>query len=187
MMAYLRVIHSPEDSMALERIVNVPNRRLGKQRIDMLIRDAQAKKGSLWASLNALASGKLQFPQNDAVAVASIRALIQVIEGLGNEHRSGQKKTVADLVHFVRNDLGYDTHLRKKFGPEVEERYGNLEELKVISKEIDNVVEQNVLPDIGIQVNQDGETPLEKFLGNVVLMTDVRDKTGGIANDCVIP
>jgi hypothetical protein len=66
--------------------------------------------------------------------------------------------------------------LRKKFGPDADERIANLEELKTFSREIDRVTEENVLPDVGVgKTNEEDESALGRFLGNIALMTDVRD------------
>ena len=70
--------------------------------------------------------------------------------------------------------MKYDGHLRKKFGAEADDRIANLEELKTFANEIAKVTNQNELPDIGLGGTRD-ESPLEKFMGNITLMTDVQD------------
>jgi DNA helicase II / ATP-dependent DNA helicase PcrA len=170
------VIHSPDDSAALLRIVNVPNRRLGKQRIDILVKDGQTNSRSLWQSLHALISGEIRFPTKDTVTESCLVSFIASIKTAQQNHASRQLATVSDLINYVRSVLGYDGHLRKKFGPEFDERVGNVEELKTFSTEIEQVTEENKLPDIGVGGSQNQEeTPLQRFLGNIALMTDVRD------------
>ena len=70
--------------------------------------------------------------------------------------------------------MKYDAHLRKKFGPEADERIANLEELKTFANEIAKITDENELPDIGLVENLE-ESPLERFLGNIPLMTEVQD------------
>ena len=83
---------------------------------------------------------------------------------------------MSELIDYVREHVNYDDYLRKKFGPDADERIGNLEELKTFSMEVDRVTEENVLPNIGILDEQEEEeTTLQRFLGNIALMTDVRD------------
>ena len=88
---------------------------------------------------------------------------------------SNEIQSVSELIDYIRENVNYDDYLRKKFGPETDERIGNLEELKLFSVEVDRVTEENVLPNIGVLEAQDEETALERFLGNISLMTDVRD------------
>ena len=94
---------------------------------------------------------------------------------------------MVELIDFVRNKVNYDDHLRKKFGPEADQRIGNLEELKNFAEEIERITEDNQLPEIGIgEELRVEERALERFLGNISLMTDVRD-SGQDKIDCVRP
>jgi hypothetical protein len=75
--------------------------------------------------------------------------------------------------------------LRKKFGPDADERIGNLEELKTFAIEVDRVTMEHTLPELGItEATLENETSLSRFLGNIALMTDVRDE-GEDKVDCV--
>jgi len=86
----------------------------------------------------------------------------------------GHIGSVAELIDFVREQVKYDAHLRKKFGPEADDRIANLEELKTFANEIAKATNENELPDIGLGVSPE-ENPLERFMGNIALMTDVQD------------
>jgi superfamily I DNA/RNA helicase len=92
--------------------------------------------------------------------------------------------TVADLIDFVRAKVHYDEHLTKKFAAEADERIRNLEELKDFAGEIDRMTEDNELPEIGVGEARREESALERFLGNISLMTDVRD-SGDEKIECV--
>jgi DNA helicase II / ATP-dependent DNA helicase PcrA len=162
--------------VALLRIINVPGRRLGKERIAVLVKDTETKSRSLWESIQALLVGEIRFASNDKVAENALRGFVRTIAAARKTLASTEITNVAELIDYIRENVNYDDHLRKKFGPEADERIANLEELKTFSVEVERVTEENNLPDIGIvEAKEEEETALERFLGNIALMTDVRD------------
>ena len=160
--------------MAIQRILNVPNRRLGEQRLSHFIKDSESNSRSIWDSIEAFLRGEIRFPINDKQAEDNLAALIRTIKLARTSLAAGQIASVAELIDFVREKVKYDAHLRKKFGAEADDRIANLEELKTFANEIAKVTNQNELPDIGLGGTRD-ESPLEKFMGNITLMTDVQD------------
>ncbi|MDX1540675.1 MAG: UvrD-helicase domain-containing protein, partial [Geminicoccaceae bacterium] len=52
--AYLRLVHSPEDDLALERIINVPKRGLGEATVQIVQRAARSAETSLSAAARML-------------------------------------------------------------------------------------------------------------------------------------
>jgi hypothetical protein len=148
---------------------------MGKERIAMLVRDGEAKNRSLWDSIQALVAGEIRFAGNDKAAEAGLASFARCIKVTQAKIASNEISTVSDLIDHVRKIVKYDDHLRKKFGPDADERIGNLEELKIFSNEVEHVTEENSLPDIGLlEVEVEEETVLSRFLGNIALMTDVR-------------
>jgi superfamily I DNA/RNA helicase len=181
----LRVVHSSKDTAALLRIINVPNRRLGKGRIAVLVKDSETKGRSLWDSIQALIDGNLRFTSKDEGAEAGLASLVRCINMAQQQVETGEIRAVSVLIDCLQKRVHYDEYLMKKFGPDANERIANLEELKMFSMEVDRVTEENALPDIGVMgARQDEETTLSRFLGNVALMTDVRDG-GEDKVDCV--
>jgi superfamily I DNA/RNA helicase len=169
-------VHSLKDTAALMRIINVPNRRLGKERIATLVKDTQTKDRSLWESIQALMGGQIRFASNDKGAEAGLASLVRCITMARQKIAANEIDSVSALIDCLRKSIKYDDHLRKKFGPDADERIANLEELKTFSREIGRVTEENVLPNIGIGgTNEEDESALGRFLGNIALMTDVRD------------
>jgi len=174
-LAYLRVIHSSKDTAALLRIVNVPSRRLGKERIAVLVKDAENQSRSLWESIQALISGEIRFATNDKAAEGALATLVRTITSIRKKLKSNDMNLVSEIIDWLRNNVNYDDYLRKKFGPNADERIGNLDELKNFALEVDRATKENVLPDVIVETTAEEETPLERFLGNIALMTDVQD------------
>jgi superfamily I DNA/RNA helicase len=176
LLAYLRVIHSLKDTAALLRIINVPGRRLGKERIAVLVKDTETKSRSLWESIQALIAVEIRFASNDKAAETAVSRFVRTITVARRKLDSKEIGSVSELIDYMREHINYDDYLRKKFGPDADERIGNLEELKMFSTEVDRITEENVLPDIGIlDAQEEEETTLQRFLGNIALMPDVRD------------
>lgn len=165
-------MYSLKDSPALQRVINVPPRRMGKERISLLQKKAEEQNQTLWDSIQAILTGEIKF---DKPAADGMGLFVRCITSVRAKLASQEIVDVSDLIDYLRKTLKYDEYLRKKFGAEADERIGNLEELKTFAKEVDKVTEENVLPEIGVlDVPTEEESSLARFLGNIALMTDVR-------------
>jgi ATP-dependent DNA helicase UvrD/PcrA len=76
MISYLKVIHNPDDSISLLRVINTPTRGIGKGTIDTLERVALETGLSLWGAIGEAIRRQL-LPQR---ALASLQNFQQLIE-----------------------------------------------------------------------------------------------------------
>src|SRR5579864_9075847 len=76
MISYLKVIHNPDDSISLLRVINTPTRGIGKGTIDTLERLALETGLSLWGAISEAIRRQL-LPQR---ALASLQSFQQLIE-----------------------------------------------------------------------------------------------------------
>ncbi len=76
MISYLKVIHNPEDSIALLRVINTPVRGIGKSSIETLERVALDTGLSLWGAIAEVIERQL-LPQR---AVAALKTFVNIIE-----------------------------------------------------------------------------------------------------------
>ncbi|HET7893064.1 MAG TPA: 3'-5' exonuclease, partial [Candidatus Sulfotelmatobacter sp.] len=76
MISYLKVIHNPEDSISLLRVINTPTRGIGKGTIDILEKLALETGLSLWGALGEAIRRQLL----PARALASLQSFRQLIE-----------------------------------------------------------------------------------------------------------
>jgi DNA helicase-2/ATP-dependent DNA helicase PcrA len=76
MISYLKVIHNPDDTISLLRVINTPVRGIGKGTIDTLERLALETGLSLWGALGEAIKRQLLPPR----AVSSLRSFQQLIE-----------------------------------------------------------------------------------------------------------
>ncbi len=151
-MAYFRLVVSPEDDLAFERIVNTPKRGLGdkaQQTIQVVAREngVSLVEGARLAVENGLIKGK------------GGKALRELIDGLGrwNAMTRGPRIEVDDdtviddgvspirfgepehthieLAQIVLDESGYTTHWQNEKTPEAP---GRLENLKELVNQLDN-------------------------------------------------
>src|SRR6202171_6367076 len=76
MISYLKVIHNPDDTISLLRVINTPVRGIGKGTIDTIERLALETGLSLWGAIGETIRRQL-LPQRALVALKSFQQLIQ--------------------------------------------------------------------------------------------------------------
>jgi len=76
MISYLKLIHNPDDSISLLRVINTPTRGIGKGTLDILERVALETGLSLWGALREAIRRQL-LPQRALSSLESFRQLIE--------------------------------------------------------------------------------------------------------------
>jgi len=122
LLAYLKVLLSPHDSVSLLRIINTPARGIGKGTIDQLEQYALEHGMSLWNALPKMLEERL-FP---ARAESAMRSFKFLIESLAEE---APEKPVHETLRGILEKTGYEAMLKNDQSPDSESRLGNLEEL----------------------------------------------------------
>jgi DNA helicase-2/ATP-dependent DNA helicase PcrA len=120
-LCYLKLIQSPEDSMALMRIINQPARGIGKTTLDQVEQVALAQGISMWTALEQMLAAR-QFGARAEAAVGSFLNLI-------NEMRTRTEMPLDGMLHHILEKTGYYRMLKESNAPDSESRLGNLEEL----------------------------------------------------------
>jgi DNA helicase-2/ATP-dependent DNA helicase PcrA len=151
-LAYLRLIHNPADSVGLLRVINTPPRGLGAKTLEQLITVAGA--GGLPAAevLRDLAANgaKSSFASNFAgKAGASLAGFGQM---LNTWQQARDELSVAQLFDRVVDDVGYADFVNDG-GEEGLERWANVLELRAVAAE-------------------SPQTSLGEFLEQVALVSD---------------
>ena len=122
LLAYLKALVSPQDSINLLRIVNVPARGIGKTTVDHLESFALENGLSVWSAMGRLLDeGK--FPTR---ASAALRVFVELIEELSADIST---RSLADTLRQVVDRTGYRKMLEADPSPESESRLANIEEL----------------------------------------------------------
>ena len=120
--AYLRLIQSPDDDLAFERIVNTPKRGIGDTSVQKLLQIARLSGVStVEAARQIIASDEL--PARTRTALSNfIRDLDRWRSMIGNIHHQR-------LLETVLEESGYTDALRLDKGPTSQTRLENLKEL----------------------------------------------------------
>ena len=122
--AYLRIINSDTDSLALERIINVPKRGIGEKSLQQLHNIARENNYSLLdATRHALKSSLLSKKIQE-----NLGRFLDMLEIWRDVGFSSEKNHV-DLVEQVLDESGYTDMLQNEQTPEAEGRLENLKEL----------------------------------------------------------
>ena len=118
-MAYLRLVHNPNDNVSFKRVINVPRRGVGKTSIDALEKLSALNNISLWH-----AAGACEYlPPAAKKAVMSFRALIESIR------EQKERLTVKQIASMVLDKIGYIKELEAEDSVEAKNRVQNIYEL----------------------------------------------------------
>ncbi|HUS12234.1 MAG TPA: UvrD-helicase domain-containing protein [Pyrinomonadaceae bacterium] len=130
--AYLKLALNPDDSIALQRVINSPPRGIGKQTVEEVTRRANDYGLSLWETI-ALVIDK---PENLSMrAVSALKSFRRIIHKLAEMAEQSPKtedqrpELVSDIVKAAIFETGYENALKSEKTDEAEARLENLQEL----------------------------------------------------------
>ncbi|MFQ5658081.1 MAG: ATP-dependent helicase [Candidatus Methylomirabilales bacterium] len=151
LVAYLRLIVNPADSVSFLRVVKVPTRGIGKGTLEKLTEFAMGRGISLWQACRDI-RGEGLLSSRQLKALQEFQALIdRFITRLSNT-------SVPDLVSNLLQETGYLGDLEREGTPEALSRVENLRELISAAQDF---------------TRRSEETSLQAFLDMVALLTDV--------------
>ena len=153
-LAYLRCIANPLDTVSLQRVINVPKRSVGKSTIDRLTQASQQLNLPFWEIL--MDEGLVKtYAGRSAKGVLEFTHLIQAWQ------KETEELTAADMVRKVMSESGYLQSLSKENTDEAEDRRKNIEELYNAARQF----EEN-----------NSDPTLLNFLGSASLASDADSK-----------
>jgi DNA helicase-2/ATP-dependent DNA helicase PcrA len=121
-LAYLRIIANPADTISLLRVINTPRRGIGKATIDALTNAAQQLGTTLWeilsdeTSVNTLAGRSAKAVNNFTQMISRWQEKVEILP-------------VSELLQQVLEDSGYVQDLTNQGTDEAEDRLQNIQEL----------------------------------------------------------
>ncbi|MCP6762470.1 MAG: DNA helicase PcrA [Fischerella sp. CENA71] len=121
-LAYLRAIANPADTLSLLRVINTPRRGIGKATIDNLVGAAQQLGTTLWeilsdeTSVNTLAGRSAKSVNNFAAMISRWQAELA-------------NMPASDILQGILEDSGYVQDLMNQGTDEAEDRVENVQEL----------------------------------------------------------
>ncbi|MFJ8432672.1 DNA helicase PcrA [Kitasatospora sp. NPDC094019] len=162
-LAYLRVLSNPEDTVPLRRILNVPKRGIG-ERAEAMIDALAARERISFAQALRRVDEAYGMAARSANAVKKFNELMA---GLRQVVESGAGP--AAVLEAVLEETGYLAELQASTDPQDETRVENLQELASVALEYEQ--DPGERPDAG----EDGAPPvgsLPDFLERVALVAD---------------
>ncbi|MFF7454923.1 DNA helicase PcrA [Kitasatospora sp. NPDC008115] len=162
-LAYLRVLSNPEDTVPLRRILNVPKRGIG-ERAEAMVDALAARERISFAQALQRVDEAYGMAARSANAVKKFNALMA---GLRQVVASGAGP--AAVLEAVLEETGYLAELQASTDPQDETRVENLQELASVALEYEQ--DPGERPDAG----EDGAPPvgsLADFLERVALVAD---------------
>jgi DNA helicase-2/ATP-dependent DNA helicase PcrA len=149
-LAYLRLIANPDDTLSFSRVINVPRRKLGEKTLVLLGAFADGHELTPWAALERVS-------EMAGLPGQAVRSLEEFRETVKEVRAAAQERPLVDVVELLLTRIGYERYLRES-GPEADERWANVLELRGLASEYDGLA-----PGEGLQA----------FLEDVALMSDV--------------
>ena len=131
-LAYLRVVNSPTDDLAFERIVNVPKRGLGDATVQLLHDHARKRRVPLAAAARAMVDTDELKPKPRG----SLRGLLDSIERWRHQ-RDALPHT--ELAEIILDESGYTEMWQKDRSADAAGRLENLKELVRSMEDFENL------------------------------------------------
>jgi ATP-dependent DNA helicase UvrD/PcrA len=115
LISYLKAIQNPDDSIALQRVINTPTRGIGKNTMETLERIALETNVSLWGAMQEAISREL-LPPRALAALKSFRQLIDDARAMYLGSFATHAEATATPVQMESND---DAQHAMDFSPEM--------------------------------------------------------------------
>lgn len=146
-LAYLRVINSPADDLAFERIVNVPKRGLGDATVQMLHDHGRKRRIPLFEAARAVV-------ETDELKPKARGALRDLIDSFDRWRTRRDVVSHTQLAEIVLDESGYTEMWQKDRSADAAGRLENLKELVRSMEEFENL--QGFLEHIALVMDREG-------------------------------
>ncbi|MEK7847346.1 MAG: UvrD-helicase domain-containing protein [Chloroflexota bacterium] len=128
--AYLRLLQNPSDTVSLMRVINLPPRGIGNRTQEELAARAQAQSASIYDVLHKVREpGEQAAPSPLSLRVT--RALLEFLGMLEELRQAAQEKEVPEMMDTLLERTGYERFIRAE--EDGEERWDNIQELRSVA------------------------------------------------------
>jgi DNA helicase-2/ATP-dependent DNA helicase PcrA len=154
--AYLRVIQNPSDSVSLLRIINIPGRGIGERSLSQLSSWAKSLGISQYEALKLVSEEKADGGEAPPFGSRIVKSLVGFRDLMDDFIARSRKLDLVELFDLITGNVGYEPYLMN--GKDGEERWENVLELRNVASEY-----KHLPPPEG----------LTAFLEGVALVSDV--------------
>ena len=165
LLAYLRIVHNPFDTVALMRVINVPARGIGDRTLAELTRWAGEQTIPVYAALQLIADSERDSPEGPTSAhpfqTRTAGALLRFLGLLNELIAAAGTASLSELLDTIIERTDYREYLlgKERGGlADGEERWENVQELRAVAAQYDQLKPEHALP---------------SFLEDAALITDV--------------
>ena len=120
-MAYLKLIHNPNDNISFKRIINIPKRGIGKTSVEALEKFSVIKNISIWQAIDFAQEANLK-----KGAIAALKSFALLIKGFIDLKNNTSIKEIAEKVIL---HSGYLKELEAENSSESRTKIENIQEL----------------------------------------------------------
>ncbi|WP_344243324.1 DNA helicase PcrA [Actinocorallia libanotica] len=164
LLAYLRVLANPEDTVSLRRVLNVPKRGIGDRAEACVEAHAARERISFWQALRAA-------PTVPGLAARSLKSINEFVALLDELRAMVPGHGPAEIIQAVLERSGYLAELQASKDPQDETRVENLQEMENVAREFEDLAaaraEEGAEPDDALPPDE-----LTAFLERVSLVAD---------------
>ena len=131
--AYLKLALNPNDSIALDRVINSPPRGIGRTTMEEIERRQKDYGVSLWETIDLVIKDPEKLNARAVNALRNFRNIVTRLGELATNENLGENpdstSPVSDVVRAALVETGYEYYLRSEKTDEAEGRLENLQEL----------------------------------------------------------
>jgi DNA helicase-2/ATP-dependent DNA helicase PcrA len=120
-MAYLKLIHNPNDNISFKRVINIPKRGIGKTSVEALEKFSIIKNISIWQAINSVQEANLT-----KRAVATLKSFSLLIKNFIDLKNNTPVKDITKKIILLS---GYLKELETENSPESRTKIENIQEL----------------------------------------------------------
>jgi DNA helicase II / ATP-dependent DNA helicase PcrA len=180
---YMRTVSHPDNNAAFLSIINVPSRKIGETAINSLVKLAEERNKTVWSVVQKVVTGSIALDKKlTAPAQKDLAKLVNLIKRARDKMSEHEPPAVpAQLISYLLQSLSVEAYLQQKYKDDFEDRIENIRELVAHATEhasLSNNVETLPIVDGAVQQKVDKcQESLDQFLANIVLTSEVEDKT----------
>ena len=158
--AYLKLALNPNDSIALQRVINSPPRGIGRTTLDEIERRARDYELSWWETIAVIVEQPGNLGSRAISALKTFRRIVNQLAELSDpEKNANSSSPVSDIVRAAIIETGYELALRSERTDEAEGRLENLQELV----------------NAAVDYDEQGVEGLREFIDHSALVSDQDD------------
>jgi DNA helicase-2/ATP-dependent DNA helicase PcrA len=141
--AYLRVIHNPQDNVSLTRIINAPGRGIGQKTISMLQSWAKTHDISILGALKQISQNVTAGEGRQSLSPRIVQALVGFDALMAEVTDQSRELSLSGLLDEILERTGYRAYIVGKEGGE--ERWENVLELRSVASEYNELALEEAL------------------------------------------